>query len=420
MAVEERPEGVVALSRWRAVLARSRNPRKRLDLVLGDPHAAALVPRIPVEDFYYLVRGVGLEDTLDVLRLASAEQLQGCLDLDLWQRDRLSTPRVLVWLEMLAELSPPMLARTVHALDTELVALILGRHARVYDRTVGEAPPEETPFVIHRTADQAFVVELRTSNATAARTLERFIVRLYDGDPDLARGLLTEARWGTTTELEEGSYRWRTARLADLGFPSYEDALGVYREIDPARLAGRLPPPADASETRMLPAPFAEALGEESLFERALAAVDDEALLGALSASLIALLNRVLVADGVDPADVDRVRETTARVRDTLSLGLDRLAAGDVGRAAEFLEGVALTDVFRVGYSLTAALGRRARALDRAGVIDPNVDALIGSRPLFPGGLEAEPVGGDRPFRSVADLDATDAYLRDLESRPPE
>jgi hypothetical protein len=76
MAVDEQPEGVVALSRWRAVLARSRNPRKRLDLVLSDPQAADLVPRIPVEDLYYLVRGVGLADAGDVLRLASPEQLQ--------------------------------------------------------------------------------------------------------------------------------------------------------------------------------------------------------------------------------------------------------------------------------------------------------------------------------------------------------
>src|SRR4029453_10792684 len=47
---DERPEGVVALSRWRAVLARSRNPRKRVDLLLADPQAAAIVPRIPVEE----------------------------------------------------------------------------------------------------------------------------------------------------------------------------------------------------------------------------------------------------------------------------------------------------------------------------------------------------------------------------------
>jgi len=68
---DDRSDGVVPLSRWRAVLARSRNPRKRLELVMADPLASSLVPQIPVEDFYYLVRGVGLEDSLEVLRFAS-------------------------------------------------------------------------------------------------------------------------------------------------------------------------------------------------------------------------------------------------------------------------------------------------------------------------------------------------------------
>ena len=77
MTVDERSEGIVALSRWRAILARSRNPRKRLDALLAEPQAAAVVPRVPALELYYLVRTVGLADAVDVLRLASPEQLQG-------------------------------------------------------------------------------------------------------------------------------------------------------------------------------------------------------------------------------------------------------------------------------------------------------------------------------------------------------
>jgi hypothetical protein len=412
---DDRPDGVVALSRWRAVLARSRNPRKRLDLLMDDPLAASLVPRIPVEEFYYLVRAVGLEDSIDVLRLASTEQLQGCLDLDLWDRDRLSTPRVLAWLEVLAELSPSVLARTIHALDIELIALVLGKHARVYDRTVGEAPDDESTYVVHRTADAAFVVEFRTSNATAARTLETFIMRLYDGDPDLARALLTEAKWGTTAELEEASYRWRVARLADLGFPSYEDALAVYREVKPSAPVVSSPASSDLPDVRMLPVPFAEALGGDSLLERALFEIDDADLMTRLSAALVGFLNSVLVADRVDAADVDLVRDTTARARDTVSLALDHLTGGDLARATALLSEVGFVQLFRVGWSLTVALARRAHALDRAGVIDPNLDALLGPRPLYSQGLDPEPTGGERPFRTVADLRVMERLVADFE-----
>jgi hypothetical protein len=417
VAGEDRPEGVVALSRWRAVLARSRNPRKRVELVLADPQAAALVQRIPIEEFYYLVHGVGLEDALEVLRLATPEQLQGCLDLDLWRRDRLSAPRMLAWLEVLAELSSPALMRIVRALDPELVAFVIGRHACIYDRSVGEAPEDDSPFVVHRTSDAAFIVEFRTTTATAARTVERFIARLYDADPEFARMILNEAKWGATAELEEESLRWRTARLADLGFPSYDDALEVHRRIDLDRLPAT-PAPAhqgDTGEPPCLPAAFAEALGSESLLERVLAEIDDEAMLAELSGALVALLNRVLVADRVDPADLDAVRDATMHARDTLSLGLEHLIGDDIGAARELVARMPLVDVFRVGWTLIADLVVRARRLDRAGVIDPDLDALLGPRPLFPGGLDASPMAGERPFRTVADLHAVEAHLRGLE-----
>jgi hypothetical protein len=419
---DERSDGVVALSRWRAVLARSRNPRKRVDLLLADPQAAAIVPRIPTEELYYLVRGIGLEDATDLVRLAAPEQVQGCLDLDLWERDRLSMPRVFAWLDALAELSPSGLARAIRALDEELIALVIGREARVYDRGVGEAPEHESPFVVYRTPDAAFAVEFRTTTATAARTIERFLARVYDADPDLARVILIDAKWGTTAELEDESFRWRTARLADLGFPSYDEALGVYRRIDPAQVAPAMPPPTAPAppEVAALPVPFADAFGGDTLLDRALADIDDPIVLARVSAALVALLNRVLVADRVDPADVDRVREVTARARDTLSLFLDRSTGGDVAAATALLERAPLVDVFRGGATLVADLVARARALDRAGVIEPNLDPLLEPRALFPRALDPEPTAGERPFRTVADLAAVDAYLRDLERDRPE
>jgi hypothetical protein len=412
-SVDDRQEGVVALSRWRAVLARSRNPRKRLDMLLGDPQATALVPRIPVEDLYYLVRGVGLPDAGDALRLASPEQLQGCLDLDLWERDRVSSSRLLGWLEALAELPHGVLARTVRALDAELVSLILVRHTRIYDRTVGESPQSESPFITYRTPDGSFTVELRASTATGARTLERFVSRLYDADPDLARSFLTEAKWATSAELEEESYRWRTARLADLGFPSYEDALAIYRPAGPVSV--QVAPPPDVADGRMLPAPFAESLGEDSFLGRTLARIDDPDRLTELSGSLVALLNQVLVADRVDPADLEKVGEVAARARDTVSLGLEHASGGDAARASALLGETSVHELFRIGYGLTHELGRRAQALERAAVIDPSLDSLLEPRPLYPCELDQPPTGGARPFRTVADVLAAGAFLEHLE-----
>ena len=414
---DDRTEAVVALSHWRAVLARSRNPRKRLDLVLEDAQAADIVPAIPIEEIYYLIRGVGLDDAGPVLQLMSGEQLQGCLDLDLWERDRLSRTRIIAWMEALAELPSSVLARFVRALDEELVALVVGRYARVYDHTAGEVPDEDGPHIFYRTPDTVFVVEMKTSDATAARTVERFLSRLYDADPDFARTILMDAKWGLTAELEEESHRWRTARLADLGFPSFEEAVGVYQPLDPGTggASGVASASGDGGDARVLPMPFAEMLGGDSLLERALAAIDDADLMGELARQLVALLNRVLVADRVDAADLGQVRETTARARDTISLGLDHLSGGDLATATAVLSKGPLIDLFRIGYALVAKLLPRARALDRAGVIDPNLDTLLEPRALFPRALDPEPTAGMRPFRTVSDVQMMDEFLRGLE-----
>jgi hypothetical protein len=422
---DERSEAVVPLSRWLALLARSRNPRKRLELLLAEPQAAALVPRIPVEDFYYLVRGVGLEDAVEALRLASPEQVQGCLDLDLWQRDRLSTPRLLAWLEVLAELPPRALMTIVRAVDPELVSLVLARHTRVFDPSLGEAP-RTTRRTSCTGRPTTFVVEMVIGSATAARTLERFLDGLYRADPDVARSMLMDAKWSTVAELEEESYGWRTARLGDLGFPAYDDAIGVYQLVDPtaptpARPDASAAPASPSLEPPMLPVPFADSLGEESFLGRVLLEIDDAALMTMLSTGIVAVLNLVLVADRVDPADVETVHEASARARDTLALGLEHLASGDVGRAKAILAATPPTYVFQVGYSLGAALGRRARALDQAGIDAPSLDALLEPRAMFPSALDPEPTAGVRPMRSVADLRAVEAFLAELESqRPPD
>jgi uncharacterized protein DUF6178 len=419
MTVDHRSDGLVHSTRWRAMLARSQDPRSRLDLVAAHPHAAVLVPMIAVEDFYYLVRSVGLPDAHEVLGLASAEQLQGCLDLDIWEGDRLSTGRLLAWLEALTELRPEALAALMRLLDAELASLVIGRSVRIYDRSVPEAPARETRYPLYETPDQAFLVEFRSPDPHTARTLERFLDRIYAVDPDVARSLLTHAKWGTSAELEEASYRWRTARLADLGFPSYDEALAVYQYVDPRR------PPAptdgqrshDPTDAPTLPVPFADALADESFLGRVLAEVDDPGRLADLSTAIVGLLNSVLVADRVDAGDLDVVRELSGRVRDTLSLGLEHAAGGDVGRGGAILAHTGLVELFGIGFSLTVDLARRAKALDRPTDPDPTLDALLERRPMFARALDPSPRGGERPFRTVADVRTVEAYLAEVATR---
>ncbi|MCX8073903.1 MAG: DUF6178 family protein [Candidatus Binatia bacterium] len=393
--------------------------RQRVEQLLEHPRAAELVAHLPVQEFYYLVKELGLADAGELLALGTAEQIQGCLDLDVWDKDRVDFARLRPWFElMLEEFLPARLLRALEGLDFELLALWLRQSCRIYDRTLEEEPEENVHLPRYETPDTFFIVEfLPGVDSATVVTLERLLDRLYDLDQQFARRWLLEAKWGLSTELEETAYRWRRGRLEDLGFVEYFEAIAVYAYIEPAeakQMAGvdwRPHIPREFAVT--LPIPVAEAFEDGGFFAQAFRSIADEALAQDLAEALVALVNRVLCADRCDPGELEQVRSVSARALATLSVGLEYLADGSLERAPLVLAKVPLVTIFRVGFSLTAELGRLAQRIYQRGIDDPNLDPLLAKRPLFPRAFDTPPLAGDRPFRSLADVATVRRYLEE-------
>ncbi len=405
----------VALNHWRTLLARTTSPSKRLDLILSDPLAPQLVPALPVEDFYYLIKGIGLDDSVELLEMAAPEQIRGCLDFELWDRDKLSPRRVTRWMQLLCELDGEHLDAAIEALDVELVALLVSQNARVYDRSLGDEIVDESPYLRYETPDTFFVIEFTGGDNELTEALLRLIDRLYQADQSLGRKVIMDAKWGLRDELEEDSYRWRNGRMADLGFVEYYEAVEVYRYLDPEELRrGLSSAPTGkmaANDEVTLPAPFARPLAEESFLGNVLASIEDQNIVESITAHMVALFNRVLTADRVDPSDMEAVQEAAARARDLLSTGLEYLAQRDESSAGLVLLRTSLTNIFRAGISLAIDQARRARKLRDGGSDDPNLDPLLQPRPQYPRGLDEPAVAGVRPFRRLADVERVAAYL---------
>jgi hypothetical protein len=406
-SVETRP--------WAALLARSQPPRQRLDVILSHPAAASLVARMPIEDFYFLVKDLGVADSAELLGFATAEQLRGCLDFDIWERDHVVILRILAWLRVLcSEVAATRFVEAIRAIDIELLAFLFASFARVYDRTLGEEPDEGGTLPSFGTPDTFFTLEIEADSDTT-QILEQFLDRLYAVDAELARRILLEAKWGMVSELEESSYRWRSGRMSDLGFIEYYEAIEVYRYLSPqgagAAPSSRWQAAAPHESPTVLPAVFAASLASESFLNRVLAQLADARLVEDLGGALLSLLNRVLAADRVDPAELDAVQETVARARDTLSLGLEHLAGGDVPQAAAVLRQRPLIEIFRIGFSLGIDLQREARKLRAAGNQDAAIEPLLGTRPQYPRHLDQPPAAGTRPFCSLADVERVRDWL---------
>lgn len=429
-----------------------------LDALLSRPDAARVVRAMPAQEVYLAIRGLGLTDALDLLRLCSPEQLVACLDLDCWQRDQLLPERMLSWISALTELGAHRLARVVSSLDHELLVCFLRSYVQVYEHSEEEAPDEPEGH-FYRTPDTFYTLDVKEPGGAVDRMLDA----LYAADLDLGRRVVMGARWDIGAETEEAAYRFRAGRMADLGYVDYYEALPIYSFLDPhtVHLDERSAPPfpeagpaGEMAQRALIPSEISDTLYDEgTAFGKALLQLHP-AQREALYEHLLLLVNQVLSADRVDPGDAVAARQVMERIAGALSLGVEYLgrqrapapgvATDEEGLSEEArgvlaLHRVSLPRLFRLGHSLTVQLQRLAHVLgerglvtlaprqDPASLLEPPHDDVIRklgqTRPLYSRVLDAGDKDKDkgqegvsartgRPFRSLADIARTATALQ--------
>jgi hypothetical protein len=401
------------LARLRAQLAGPRGYR-RIDALLSADDAAGAVGALSPNEIFELVHEVGFEDAHALIELATPAQLQGCMDLDGWNKDQLEVASLRPWLGALVECGFEKVGAVVAQLDPELRAAILQKLAVVYDVSLGEEPPErpeEDEPPIMPTPDRFFLLELRGDDAAQRLTMQ-LVDDLYRADPDLARHVIMSARSEPPGELEEMSYRWRSGRLADLGYVDFYDALDLFRPLPADQVhigeGSEDRAPIDEPSSR-LPLAIAEEVVGRSFLARAISAIDDPIEAERLEHALAVLVNKVLAAARAKPGQPEVVRRGALYATATLSLGLEVVARGDAARASAALRSIALGRLFRVGYTVTSKLAKLARALGpraaTAGSPARELVASLGSpRPLMARAADDPPAAGLRPIESQDDL----------------
>ena len=374
---------------------------KRMQVILDRKNAGELVRALPAEDLYFLVREIGLRDAAPLVALASPEQFQGFVDLDGWRREEtgghLVPERVLAWLAVARQGGDEAHDAKLKALDLEVVEILLKYGLEIVDlREEEERPRPLTDAGDHQwftTPCGNFLIAYNLGDLEGAE-LRRLVDDLYAEDAFGAARLLSAVRWELTSEMEEHALRFRNGRLEDLGFPPAELAASLYAYVDPD---AELPP--QPPSTDEVPGFFLAEFSGGSLLDRAAAAITGPDARARLDRGLMYLANTVLVADGVDPSDVDGVREAIARMRAYLDLALTHLAGGEVDRAATVLGTSAPKHLFQVGFSLTLRLGWRVdRLAARVGLPPDGLAALLDA----PEGPVIAAVAGRRPRVAVA------------------
>jgi len=386
------------IARHRAELARATG-RRRLDLILDARNPLALVRALPADELYLAIREIGLSDALPLVQLASARQFTTFLDLDAWRGAEFQPSRAMTWLRAarLGSIDDPRAAarwaRKLAGLDPEVLFLTLRSALRVHDLEQDEDPQIESDRFM-RTPENKFIVEFQVEGGDYV-AVKGVLDDLYAEDPFKATRLLSAIRWELDSELSETELRWREARLADLGFPSLQDALSWFAR-PPAS-----PPGARPGSPARPPGFWIAAHAGSAFLDLAAARLSDEDRL-LLEPQLVAAANAVVVADSVDPGEVEAVARALQAARALIELGLELRAGADEEAGARALAELPVKRLFQEGFGRLLALKWRVdRLLGDHGVgtresplLDPPLGeglvALSLKRPRFHPGLEAD------------------------------
>ncbi len=414
--------------------------RTKRDLILSAPEAERLVQSFSPETLYYTLKEIGSADAGDLLSLALPEQVQSLFDLDCWNKDRPNFARMREWIEALSEAGRRRLADGLMQLDMEMVALLLRGYVKVH-RLDDPNAAEDPPFNRYVQFDEHYLIEFIRNDAITQH-ISDFIEEAFERDYNYFAGVMEEIYWGVQAELEEEAYSFRSARLADRGFPDYFEAQDVFAYINPheflkIREQYDKPTRADLLDERdMLPPEMAPAIAgsDGSLFNTALTAGFAAHSKRQVRAEMAMVSNQVLMARAVDFGDLDAVRVAVEMTHNYLNLGLENLAGGDLDAAIEHLRDTHLKLLFRLGVSLTIDLRKRAeeslarlgfaggRTAEVAFLDSPYREALTGiaqRQPRFYAALDGKGSVEMRDFRTMRDLHLGYAMLDQIDAARP-
>ena len=302
-------------------------------------------------DLYWLMKKVGEEDALPLLKLASNEQWQFMLDLELWDRDRLDLERTTLWLGSLFQADPERVARWLLNEGELLTFFYLSHMIEVQAKSKDEVL-EDASFL---TFDDVYY--FRALSGEQEDFIHDLLHRLAEMDYLSYQSMMTGLAGTLRDEVEEEVYRRRNVRIAEDGFLPYEEAVALYAHVDLGALKTEKSFVAPAGPEDDAPsAPLAPMLqvGEESLMVEAVRG--DPLLLDRVRVEFAGLCNQAISADRVRVSDAEDLVKVCRKVVGYINVGLERLAGRDLDLAQDYLRKNPLQQIFRAGFSLALDL----------------------------------------------------------------
>lgn len=316
------------------------------------PEPETLIPLIPEAELCFAVKASGLSDASWILEHATPAQIVAGIDLDGWKGLELDLESVENWMATLAEAGEATLVRAAHSLDPELIVLYMRDRADVYLDPKDEE--WQAPDGSHTLEGMFYILARRSDDDL--EPLLKLLHALFTADYWLYFRMMQGVVWELESDLQEWSLRWRTGRLEDLGFPSWDESMRMYGYLRPERrgdlpATGKNPLDAEAWDFPVWIPELPVARNEEHLLFRAAAELNEEER-RAFFYAFVSAANKVAVADQMPLGEPDTLPTAINRLAINASLGLEYIAEANDLNATEVLRRATLERLFRVGIGL--------------------------------------------------------------------
>jgi len=390
--------------------------------ILEAANPAKIVQSFSEQDFFWLMKKAGEEEYLPLLKLASTEQRQYILDMELWTRDQIKGDVTFEWLERMRKADPDHLAWWLFNQGQDLAHLILFQNIDVVVRAPDEDLnlPEEF-FTLDN------VLYIRVINYKHYDTIRKIIELLFRENENYARNLIEEVASIIPAEMEEDMYRQRTTRLSEAGFLPFDEASSVFSPLDPKiletgeTLPRRFTQKDEEIQSSVPVLPLLNA-GVETIFARTLSDIGDESLIDRARLEFAGLCNRITAAEGLGDLDPDILREKCRNAGGYINIALEKVCGINVGHAAELIQKNSLESLFRVGFGYAVRLKWKAESwVERSWFSSLGLDTafwgtswgmalkgLMKEKPLFYTGLPEEEYRG---FEKLLEIDTAEEIL---------